>query len=48
MKITPTDEKHTKFHRGNVTALKQRIVHGLDDDQGERNYAAEENGSGQP
>ena len=48
MKVTPADKKHTKFDGGNVTALKQRIVHGLDDDEGERNYAAEENGSGQP
>jgi hypothetical protein len=48
MKITPAAKEHVKFDRGNVTALKQRIVHGLDDDQGERNYAAEENGSGQP
>ena len=48
MKITPADKKHTKFDGGKVTALQQRIVHGLDDDEGERNYAAEENGSGQP
>ena len=45
MKITPTAKKHTKFDGENVTAVKQRIVHGLDDDEGERNYAAEENGS---
>ena len=48
MKITPADKKHTKFSGGDVTALQQRIVNGLDDDEGERNYAAEENGSGQP
>ena len=48
MKITPADKKHIKFDRGNVAAVKQRVVHGLDDDEGERNYAAEENGSRQP
>jgi len=46
MKITPADKEHTKFDRGNVIAVKQRIVDGLDDDEGERNYAAEKNGSG--
>ena len=48
MKIAPADKKHIKLDGGNVTAVKQRIVHGLDDDEGERNYAAKKNGSGQP
>jgi hypothetical protein len=48
MKITPADEKRTKFNGGNVNTLQQRIVQGLDDDERERNHATEENGSGQP
>jgi len=45
MKITPSDQKRAKFNAGNVTTLQQCIVHGLDDDECERNHTAEENGS---
>jgi len=40
MKITPADEKRTKFNRGNVTRLNERIVHRLNDDEREWNRAA--------
>ena len=45
VKVTPSDQKRAKLDAGNVTALQQRIVHGLDDDERERNHAAEEDGS---
>jgi hypothetical protein len=45
MKITPSNQKRAKFNARNPTTLQQRIVHGLDDDERERNHAAEENGS---
>jgi hypothetical protein len=45
MKITPSDQQRAKFNAGNVTTVQKRIVHGLDDNERERNHSAEQNGS---